>query len=113
MLHCCHTLPPIDTYCVPWCNPGRRPRHNASVDVKVDQRVPDFVRNVLHHVKVMRMWLTMVADNNAESNGINDWSSVNIARVVVVPQLGGCGGLWRGNNAAQLTIFLACRCRCG
>ncbi len=38
---------------------------------------------------------------------------VNIAQVVVVLQLGGCGGRQRVNDAARLTIVLACGCRCG
>jgi hypothetical protein len=37
---------------------------------------------------------------------------VNVAQVVVVPQLGGCGGRQRGNDTARLTIVLACGCCC-
>ncbi len=74
MLLCCHTLPPIDTHQVPLCNPGQRPPHDAIIDVKVDQCTPDFVRHVLHHVEVMRMWSMIAADNNAESNNVDDWS---------------------------------------
>jgi hypothetical protein len=44
------------------------------IDVEVNQRTLSFVRHVFCRVKEMRMWSTIVADNNAESNGINDWS---------------------------------------
>jgi hypothetical protein len=53
------------------------------------------------------------ADIIAEHDGIDDWSSVDVAQVVVVLQLGGCGGRWRGNNTAQLAIVIACGCCCG
>ncbi len=110
-LLCCHTLPCIDAHCILLCNPGRCPPHDASVDVKVDQRTPDFVWHVLHRFKEMSMWLMIAADNNAESNGIDDWSSIDAVQVVVVLQLGGCGG-WRGGNDAARLIFLACGCCC-
>ena len=38
--------------------------------------------------------------NDAELDGVNDQSSVDVARVVVIQQLGGHGGPWRGNVAA-------------
>jgi hypothetical protein len=59
------------------------------------------------------MCLTVAVDDNAEHDGIDDQSSVNVMQVIVVPQLGGCRGQRRGNNAARLTIVLACGCRCG
>jgi hypothetical protein len=91
-LLCCRTSPPIDAHRVLLCNPGQRPPHDTSVHVEVDQRAPNFVWHVIHRVKAMRMWLMIAVDNNAESNGVNDWSSVNNAQLIVVPKLGGCGG---------------------
>jgi hypothetical protein len=38
--------------------------------------------------------------NDAELDGVNDQSSVDVARVVVIQQLGGHGGPWRGKVAA-------------
>ncbi len=112
MLLCCHTLQPIDAHCIPLCNPGRCPPHDMFIDVKVNQCAPNFIRHILHRVKVMCMWSTIAAYNNAESNGVDERSSSTL-QVVVVLQLGGCGGQQRGNDAARLTIVLACRCRCG
>jgi hypothetical protein len=51
-------------------------------------------------------------DNDAERDGINNQSSVNVVRVVVVQQLGGCGGWRRENDVARSTIVLMCGCRC-
>ncbi len=74
MLLCCHTLPRIDAHCIPLCDPEQCPPHDVIIDVKVNQRVPDFVRHVLHYVEAMRMRSTIAADYNAESNGIDDRS---------------------------------------
>jgi hypothetical protein len=38
--------------------------------------------------------------NDAELDGVDKQSSVDVARVVVIQQLGGHGGPWRGNVAA-------------
>jgi hypothetical protein len=74
MLLCCHTSPRIDAHCVPSCDPGQCPPHDVIIDVEVNQRAPDFIWQVLHCIKAMRMWLTIAADNNAESNGVVDQS---------------------------------------
>ena len=42
-----------------------------------------------------------LADNDAERDGIDDQSSVEVVQVVVVPQLGGRKGRRRWNNATQ------------
>jgi hypothetical protein len=85
----------------------------VSNDAEVDQHVHDVVWHIVQRVKVMHMCSTRVAKDNAEHDGINDWSSVNITQIVVLPQLRGCGGRRRGNNTARLTIVLACGCCCG
>jgi hypothetical protein len=77
LLHC-HTSLPIDAHRVPSCNPGQRPPHDVIVDVEVDQHAADFVWHVLHRIEAMRMWSTIAADNNAESNGVNDWSPLEL-----------------------------------
>ncbi len=110
-LHCC-TSPQIDTHQVPSRNPGRRRPHDVSVDVKVDQCASNVIRHVIHRVKVMRMCLMIEMDNNAEHDGIDDRSSVNVAQVVVILQLGGHGGWHRENDAAQSMIVLVCGCHC-
>jgi hypothetical protein len=88
LLRCC-TLPPIDAHRVPLHNPGHCPPHDASNDAEVDQLVHDVVWHIAHHIKAMRMCLMRAAGNNAEHDGIDDQSSVNIAQVLVIPQLGG------------------------
>jgi hypothetical protein len=60
---------PFDSHHIPSRDPGQRPPHDAPVYVKVDQRVPDLVRNVVHSVEAMRMCLTIAADDNAERGG--------------------------------------------
>ncbi len=69
--------------------------------------------HLVHWVKAMHILCSTIAvADNAEQDSVNDWSSIDITQVVIVPQLGGCGGQWRGNDAARLTIVLACGCRC-
>jgi hypothetical protein len=63
-LHC-HTSPPIDAHHLPLHEPGKCPPHNASVDVKVDQRVPDIVRHGLRRIKAMGMCLAITGVDNA------------------------------------------------
>ena len=45
-------------------------------------------------------------DSNAERDGIDNRSSVEVVQVVVVPQLGGHKGRQRWNNTTLLTIVL-------
>ena len=45
--------------------------------------------------------LTTAADNDAERDGVDDRSSVEVVQVVVVPQLGGREERWRWNNTTQ------------
>ncbi len=66
----CHTSPPIDAHCVPSWDPGQRPPHDAIIDVKINQCMPDFVRHVLHRVEAKHMWLTIAADNNADRTAL-------------------------------------------
>jgi hypothetical protein len=72
-------------------DPGCHPPHDASIDVKADQRVPDVVRHVDHRIKTTSMCSSIVADDDAELDGIDHQSSIDVMRVVVVPQLGGRG----------------------
>ncbi len=81
LLHC-HTSPPIDPHHIPSCNPGKCSPQYAIIDVEVDQRAPDFVLHVLHRVKVMPMWLAIAADNNEESNGVNEWSPLMLRELL-------------------------------
>jgi hypothetical protein len=79
LLHC-HISPPINAHRVPLCDPRQRPPHDMVIDVKVNQRVPDFVRHILHHVKAMRMQATIAVDNNMESKGVNEWSLLTLRK---------------------------------
>jgi hypothetical protein len=47
------------------------------------------------------MCLTTAADNDAEYDSIDDWSSIDGMQVVMVPQLGGHEGRQRWNNTTQ------------
>ena len=47
LLHC-WTLPLIHTHQRPSCKPGRHPPHDMSIDVKVNQRTPDVIRNIVN-----------------------------------------------------------------
>jgi hypothetical protein len=99
-LHCCTSLP-IDAHPVPSGDPGQCPPHDASVDVKVDQHMPNIIRHVVHRVEAMIMCLMIVAEDDAEHDGVGNWSSIDIVQVVIIPQLGGHGGRQRGNNVAD------------
>ncbi len=92
--------------------PQATPSPDASNDAEVDQLVHDVIQHIVHCIKAMRMCSTRAVDDNAEHDGIDDWSSINVAQVVVVPQLEGCEGRRRGNNVARLTIVLECGCNC-
>jgi hypothetical protein len=82
MMICCHTSLPIDAHRVPLCNPGQHPPLDVIIDVEVDQWAPDFVRHVFHCVEELRMWSTIAADNNAESNGVDDWSPSTLRKLL-------------------------------
>jgi hypothetical protein len=45
--------------------------------------------------------LTTAADNDVERDGVDEQSSVEVVRVIVVPQLGGREGRWRWNDTTQ------------
>ncbi len=53
----------------------QHPPHDAFVYAEVDQCGPDTVQHVVCRIEGMPMCLTIVADGDAERDGINDWSS--------------------------------------
>ena len=82
----------------------------AAVAVAVAAAVGMAVRtiwHVVHRVEAMRICSTIVVDNNKKHDSVNNWSFVNVAQVLIVPQLGGHRGQWRGNEATRSTILLA------
>jgi hypothetical protein len=82
----------------------------AAVAVAVAAAVGMAVRtiwHVVHRVEAMRICSTIVVDNNKKHDSVNNWSFVNLAQVLIVPQLGGHRGQWRGNEATRSTILLA------
>ena len=55
---------------------------------QVNQRAPNVESHVVHHAKVMCMCLTIAVDNDVEREGVDNWSSVDVAWVVIIPQVG-------------------------
>ena len=88
------------------------PSHETYVYVKVNQCASDITLHNVHSIKVMHIYSTIVVDNDLECDGVNNWSSINVAQVVIVLQLGGCIGRWRGKDTAQSRIILTFECRC-